>query len=294
MKKLKAILAGVLIAFAAIGETPLRIVDTVAELDALYPNIEQPAVLVRGLTLSGQWSPPKMFFWEPSNTSATNDYIRDTRMGVGRWAHNTSIRIEGLVTIGETNLLNVLRIKGGSFGTSMIILERAGVGTNGIFTAGGSVSIRNESSGRSISTFTEDSASGNLYLGGNGYSGYTTGRTGRIYAPGVDLTVTNENLPGGNLYISPGTGTGTNGTTSSIQFIGVNPTGRGSTLEQVRTPVMEVKMPQVLNEFTHNTAIVLHSYTNFAGTNEFFARFRMVLTNFGGNPYMSPIFVPDP
>lgn len=284
------------LSIACIGDTPVRIVDTVADLANLYPNVDQPAVIVRGLSVRDDWSPPKVFFWNPDSTAATNDYTQPVRFGVGRWINTTNITFDGAARFGSPGMFGTLTLRGFASGVSGIVMERSGVGTNGISIAGGTISLRREDPGASrfIATFAEDTSFADMFLGGNSSAGFTNGRTGRIFAPSSNASLTNEqHQAGGDLYLSPGIGTGTNGSTSKIQFIAVDPTAAGSTNVHVRRTMAEIKMPQVLNEFTHNTAWFIYAYTN--NGSPFFQRWRMVLTNASGSDaFMTPRFYLDP
>jgi len=275
-----------LVSIAVRGETPIRVVDTVTDLDALYPNIEQPVVMVRGFSTIDSWTPPKQFFWNPSSVAVTNDYIRNTKMGVGRWVHNTAYNSPGTVTIGLSNVQTALDITGGTLGSRIVKLTRTGVGTVGINTAAGSFSIWDDSTGNPIATFLATASLADFLVGGFTTSAGLTGRVGRVFAPSASVSATNEHLAGGNLELISGIGTGT-GTLSRINFIGeaqnvVSPTGT----QPYRT-LMSVKVPDTVDVLTNNTGIIFYYYpiaTNLP------VAIRMIVTNEGG--ILRPIFVP--
>lgn len=292
MKTLKFLVVLVLSAALAAAESPIRIVDTLADLEQLYPNIEQPTVIVRGRLVRDDFSPSRIYYWNPDNTAATNDSVRPVRMGIGRWVYSTNATFIGTMTIGETNLLNVLRLKGFSFGSSGILMERNGVGTNGISIAGGIVNFRREDPGvsRFIATVADTDTTASLYLGGNAYTGFSTGRVGNIFAPGVDTSTTNENKGGGDLLIHSATGTGT-GAVSRIAFRVPAPytNASGGLVAQSWVTMGEFKWPAYPNTTNSNTAFRLFYLKDLGGGLSSTQAIRLNITNEAGilRPFFS-------
>lgn len=290
MRKTLAILLTVASA-VAYGDS-IRVVDTLADLDQLYPNIEQPTAIVRGRLVRDDFSPPRIYFWNPDSTSSTNDSVRPVRLGVGRWVFSTNATVLGTMTIGETNLLNVLRLKGFAFGSSGILMERNGVGTNGISIAGGIVNFRREDPGvsRFIATVADTDTTASLYLGGNAYTGFTTGRVGNIFAPGVDTSTTNENKGGGDLLIHSAAGTGT-GAVSRIAFRVPAPytNASGGLTAQSWVTMGEFKWPAYPNTTNSNTAFRLFYLKDLGGGLSSTQAIRLNITNESGilRPFFS-------
>jgi len=276
---------------AVLGDSPVRVVDTLAELEQLYPNIEQPTAIVRGRLVRDDISPPRIYFWNPDSTSSTNDSIRPVRMGVGRWIYSTNATVLGSMTIGETNLQTALTLRGFISGTSGLKLERFGIGTNGISIAGGQIGLRQEdpATSRFIAVLNNDANNASLYLGGNAYTGFATGRVGNIYAPGVDLTTTNENKRGGDLYQGAGFGSGV-GTPAAIRFAVPAPNTNSTTGGQSLLTMMELRHPATISATTNNTAFKLVYIKDITGTN-YYTTLRMVVTNESG--ILRPIFIEE-
>lgn len=265
----------------AFGQPAMRVVDTLADLDQLYPNIEQPTALVRGRLVRDDISPPRIYFWNPDSAAATNDSIRPVRMGIGRWIYSTNATFIGSMIIGDPSLQTAAIFKGFSVGASGIKMERSGVGTNGIGIAGGTVNFWRDDPGvrRMIASFVEDITSASIHLGGNGYSGYTAGRDGFVFAGGVDLTTTNENKIGGDLFLYSGPGSGS-GTPSRIAFYVPGTNTTSSTTAQNFYSLFQIQHPQTPN-LTNNTGLKVTYYRDIGGTN-YLVTARMVLTNESG------------
>lgn len=286
MKTFKLFFVLAVIGVSAVGESPLRVVDTLADLDQLYPNVEQPTAIVRGRLVRDDYSPPRIYFWNPDSSATTNDSIRPVRFGLGRWIYTTNVVFEGRMTVGHTNQFGATAtFKGFLFGTSGLIMERFGVGTNGISIAGDQVSFRREDPGvsRFITTFANTDTTASMYLGGNSYPGFTSGRSSAIFAAGVDLTTTNENKVGANLDLYAGSGSGI-GAPPRIGFRVPTPNTNSPTAGQTNIlTVGEFRFP-AFPSLTNNTSFRISfldgsGTTNFVYTNRFI---RMVLTNESG------------
>lgn len=286
MNPLKVLLAIALSAGLAIGETPLRIVDTVAELDALYPNIEQPAVLVRGLTVKDDWSPPRLYMWNPDSTTATNNSIRPTIFGVGRWTYLTNVTFEGVTILGTTNNTTTLRVRGANVGSRMLWLERGGFDTLGFGIGSETLTLANESKGRFLFSFAADNTTTTIYGGANSGAGFTNGRSFNLQAQNANGLLTNENSSGGSVNHYSGAGTGL-GTLSQIDFWVPVTNPASATNYQVLRRMFQIRHPTAIDVLTNNTGIRIYAYDS--ATN--IIAHRMVITNEGG--ILRPIFIPE-